>query len=190
MIGLTHHELIVVLQQQRPFRRIQGGRDLLRLDGEVLGDLRSTAKRVRGQSMREFPGRSNKKGRRLRASSTRPVLARRLSVESHGARLSRSGFVPGRRPRLSSCPCPWRAVSQGRSRAGESGDRGAAAPCSHQSHALQENFFREILLYGQIKPGNGDSFSFRKSSFDLVGGLTRGIQKKTVADGGHETRAS
>ena len=62
MIGLTHHELIVVLQQQRPLRRIQGGRDLLRLDGEVLGDLRWTAKRVRGQSMREFRGEVTKRG--------------------------------------------------------------------------------------------------------------------------------
>ena len=32
----------------------------------------------------------------------------------------------------------------------------------------EEIFFQEILLYRQIKPGNGDSFSFRKFSFDLV----------------------
>jgi hypothetical protein len=36
--------------------------------------------------------------------------------------------------------------------------------------SCKKKFFREILLYGQIKPGNGDSFSFRKSSFDLVRG--------------------
>jgi hypothetical protein len=166
VIGLTHHELIVVLQQQRPFRRIQSGRDLLRLDGEVLGDLRSDGEAGARSVDARIPGRSNKKGRRLRASSTRPVLARRLSVESHGARLSRSGFVPGRRPRLSSCPCPWRAVSQGRSRAGESGDRGAAAPCSHQSHALQKS------VPGTEKPDSGI-----------------GNPKKPVADVGHETRA-
>jgi hypothetical protein len=29
------------------------------------------------------------------------------------------------------------------------------------------------FFYGQIKLGNGDSFSFRKSSFDLVGGLKK-----------------
>ena len=38
----------------------------------------------------------------------------------------------------------------------------------------RRNFSRNssTIVYGQIKPGNGDSFSFRKSSFDLVRGLT------------------
>ena len=35
----------------------------------------------------------------------------------------------------------------------------------------EKKIFQEILLYGQIKPRNGDSFSFRKFSADLVRGL-------------------
>lgn len=125
VIGLTHHELIVVLQQQRPFRRVQGGRDLLRLDGEVLGDLRSTGRGGARSVDARIQGRSNKKGGGCGIDvSTRS----RVSDRSHGARVSRSRLVPGRRPRPSSCPCPWRAVSRGRSRAGESGAREAAAP--------------------------------------------------------------
>ena len=125
VIGLTHHELIVVLQQKRPFRRVQGGRDLLRLDGEVLGDLRSTGRGGARSVDARIQGRSNKKGGGCGIDvSTRS----RVSDRSHRARVSRSRLVPGRRPRPSSCPCPWRAVSRGRSRAGESAAREAAAP--------------------------------------------------------------
>jgi hypothetical protein len=35
----AYHEVIVVLQQKRPLRRVERGGDLLRLDREVLGDL-------------------------------------------------------------------------------------------------------------------------------------------------------
>jgi hypothetical protein len=40
---------------------------------------------------------------------------------------------------------------------------------------------RKFLLYGQIKPENGDSFSFRKSSFDLVRGLRARQQRKSFS---------
>ena len=43
----SHHELVVVLQQERPLGGVQGRGDLLRGDGEILGDLRVKEGRVR-----------------------------------------------------------------------------------------------------------------------------------------------
>ena len=48
---------------------------------------------------------------------------------------------------------------------------------SARRRVARRNFF-EKFCYGQIKPRNGDSFSFRKSSFDLVRGLIGWTRRK------------